>query len=207
MTDYETAVSVAAVVDFEAGAYLPDHFAECGIGDLRIVGSVAAEVGECGVGVFVVGQVDVDKTFEVTERVDAFVAAAVVDDDGVDSTTVDCLKQGRYMVKVGGGSDEAEERGVRCWVLGVQLLADEVGKRIDVGWSGGCRCCVSMPATDLVVLAIDAVEVAVGEEDVDDGVEGRFFAAVDADVGNLQTIGCTAVACGACTLDTALSWA
>lgn len=31
-----------------------------------------------------------------------------------------------------------------------------------------------------VVLAVDAVEVAVGEEDVDNGVEGRLFATVDA---------------------------
>ena len=33
-------------------------------------------------------------------------------------------------------------------------------------------------AADVVVLAVDALQVAVGEEEVDDGVERRLFAAV-----------------------------
>ena len=42
---------------------------------------------------------------------------------------------------------------------------------------------------DLVVLAVDALEIAVGEEDVDDGVERGFLAAVEYDGGHLEVGG------------------
>ena len=44
----------------------------------------------------------------------------------------------------------------------------------------------------MVVLAVDAMEVAVGEEDVDDGVEGWLFATVEADGGDFEVGGGTA---------------
>ena len=45
---------------------------------------------------------------------------------------------------------------------------------------------------DVVVLAEDAMEAAVREEDVDDGVEGRLLAGMCADGGNFKVVGRTA---------------
>ena len=57
-------------------------------------------------------------------------------------------------------------------------VVDEVG--IDFG--GG----------DVVVLAEDAMEAAVREEDVDNGVEGRLLAGMCADGGDFKVVGRTA---------------
>ena len=65
----------------------------------------------------------------------------------------------------------------------LECLNDLVGELVD----GGCSLLASVYRSlvaDLPVLAIDAMEVAVREEDVDDGVEGRFFAPVEADGGD-----------------------
>ena len=162
----EAAVGAAVGVDFQSGAHLPLHLAQRRHGHLGVVGGMAVGRRQRRIHVFEVGQVDVDQPLEGPQCLDALVAAAVVDNRGGGG--------------VGGGQSGSD---------GIHQFGDVVGIV--------CRCHKPQhPATfrqeaaylfgemihgllfpfpsfrfaDLPVLAVDTLQVAVGEEDVDDGV-------------------------------------
>lgn len=78
VADYKTAVGGAVSVDFETYAYLAYHLANGCVGDIGVVWCVAVFGSELRVGVFIIGQVNVDDSFEGAQGVYAFVARGII---------------------------------------------------------------------------------------------------------------------------------
>ena len=175
------AVGYAVIVGGEGGAFLIVHLAEGGKCHRGIVGGVAVAQSQLRVGIFKIGQVDVDIGGEVAKGFDAVVATGVVDCGREKVAAVQFLDDGRDAVGVVGGADKAN------YVLGGgKNLGDAVDDGLDafvgrIGSEGG--------ATDVTILAIDALQVAMREEYIADAAlaaDGRFFAVVNTDSGSLR---------------------
>ena len=174
------AVGYAVIVGGEGGAFLIVHLAEGGKSHGGIVGGVAVAQCQLRVGIFKIGQIDVDIGGEVAKGFDAVVATGVVDCGREEIASVQFLDDGRDAVSVVGGADKAN------YVLGGgKNLGDAVDDGLDafvgrIGSEGG--------ATNVTILAIDALKVAMGEENIADAAlaaDGRFFAVVNTDSGSL----------------------
>ena len=153
VTDDDTAVGDAVVVGFETDADLSDHFVYGGRGHFGVIGCVAVGFGECGIHIFEIRQVDVDESFERTQRFDAFVSAAVID------------YSGRSIRRGASGVNCFEQRGdevctVRCCHQsqkgcdGRKLGNNTVGKAF---YAFRILCVAVHPSADLPVLSVYAL--------------------------------------------------
>jgi len=126
-----------------------------------------------GVGVFHIRHVNIDHAVEELEDAERLVAAAVIDEREVEAA-LDRVRQ--------GGDDSGREVGGRNDVDVPTTRELEVAHR--VGESRGRRLDPLSELAQVVVLAEDAREVAVGEEDRSRAVapdERRLFAKVGTD--------------------------
>ena len=195
----DSAIGKAILVGGEGGTFLVVHLAEGGEGDIGVVGCVAVATGEVGEAVFVVGQIDVDVGCEHLEGFDAIVTSCIVDDGGVKPAGVKSFYDGGQAVGIVRRGDEADY--ILClWQQAGYFVHD--GIDADKAWGRAA-------GADLVVLAVDALKVAVGEEYVADAfgaAEGRFLAFVNANGGSFGlTVGTTKTKCFS-TVGGAMVW-
>ena len=199
MADDDAAVGEAVVVGGQGGAFLIVHFAEGGEGYGGVVGGMAVSVGEVGEAVFVVGEVNVDVGGKHLQGFNSVVAAGVVDGGGVESAGVEPFDDGGEAVGIVRRGDEADD------ILGLGEQAGYLvhdGIDADKAWSRAA-------GADLVILAVDALEVAVGEKDVADAfvaTQRRLLATMDANSGGFGHMSGTAKAKCFSAVGGALVW-
>lgn len=139
---------------------------------------MAVATCEVRIHVFEVGEVYVDVGGHEAERLHAVVAAGVVDRGGEEASRVEGFDDGGDVDGVVCGADEADD------VLG---LLEHFGYAVDDGVNSHVRGCIAgsqLAAADVVILTVDALQVAVGEEDVADAflaTDWGLFALVDTD--------------------------
>ena len=112
---------------------------------------------------------------------DGVVGVGVVDDGREEAAVVEGFDERRDGVNVVGGGDEAEDV-----FGGGKSLSNQVGELVDGEGLEETR--VDVWRADVDVLAVDALEVAMGEEDVADAMsadERGFFAKMATDGGDL----------------------
>lgn len=181
VTDHEAAAGDAIGADLE-GADLAVHFEEGSLNRLGVI-ACTTEVfaGHVVIGVFEVGEVDINDAVEELEDVEVFPAAGIVDDGEAESFGGGFVEGEEDVRRVVGGCDDVD-------VVATLALECEhhIGEVVD-----GADAAVAA-VTDVIVDAEDAAEAAVTEEDGAGAAtadERRFFAEVRAEGGDDEISG------------------
>lgn len=169
------------VVGGEPGAFLAVHFQESLLGAEGVVGSMGEVAGEEGIHVLEIREIDIDVGSQGLECRDIVVAVAVVNDGGEETPLMEGVDELGDAGGIVGGRDEAQD--ILTLAEHLRDTVDNLVERVVEDKAG-----VHLGARDGVVLAIDALEVAVGKEEIADAVgaaDGGFFALVVAHRGDL----------------------
>ena len=131
-------------------ADLTVHFANRRVGGLKIVGRVGEPRREGVVGIFHVGQIDVNQSVQLFQRLDAFVAAAIVD-------------HGDGKLRRQGRENRRQKVRRRDQIDTLRALIDQCFKYFPQPCGG--KCVAETAPRYVAVLAIAAPQRAAAEKD------------------------------------------
>jgi hypothetical protein len=175
VADEEAALGDAVGVELEV-ADLAVHLVYGLLVDGGIVGDAGELAADVGVGVFDIGHIDIDHAIEEGEGLEGVVATGVVDEGEVEAGAGGDEEGSEDLGDDMGGADEVD-----VVATGLLELEHDGGELLGGGWFAAADL------ADVIVLAVEALQVAAGEKDgagAAVAAEGVFFTKVGAVAGD-----------------------